>query len=315
MVTRKSRAWGKELNLLNGTGIKYRQLKIPCCHECNTKYLQELEKEICEAAKLGYEYFKTIDELKIFQWLSKIFYGLLFKQLNLLINRKLPDEGAITTPDLLQKYKILYNFLQSIREPFVFEEPKPWSIFIFKVINYDDERNFNYRDSLFTLNFSIRFGDIGITTCLLDNGIHKKFFNEIFDKYRQIELANIQFDEICAVVQYKTSLMNRTPNYLIKLPDKRGELTTIYPSPLAGLSSKSIWNDWIMKDFVNVLHSYWLNYDLPKDMILPDTSKGECMTYLKDQNGFIQQFNKKNEVVNLIKINSKNLEKNEQIKN
>ena len=29
--------WDKQLILLNGTGINYRNLKIPCCKRCNNK--------------------------------------------------------------------------------------------------------------------------------------------------------------------------------------------------------------------------------------------------------------------------------------
>jgi len=39
----------EHLTLLNGTHIPYRQLKIPCCIDCNTQHLSRMENAVSTA--------------------------------------------------------------------------------------------------------------------------------------------------------------------------------------------------------------------------------------------------------------------------
>lgn len=121
----KFELWDKKLTLLNGSKISYRQLTIPCCKSCNSNHLSALEKTIRENVEKGYSAFYNLDKTKIFQWTGKIFFGILFKELSLLIDQKHKDYSTIMSPKLLEKYKNLHGFLQSIRVPFVFSGFNP----------------------------------------------------------------------------------------------------------------------------------------------------------------------------------------------
>src|SRR4051794_9339716 len=54
-LLRRHNLWNEELVLLNNTAIKYSQLKIPCCNNCNNVHLGGLENRIRTAVEAGYE--------------------------------------------------------------------------------------------------------------------------------------------------------------------------------------------------------------------------------------------------------------------
>lgn len=254
--------WNETITLLNRTTIPYRSLTVPCCRSCNTKYLAPLENTIRLHHERGYSEFLKLDKIRIFQWIAKIFYGLLFKELSLFVDRSDPDYGFITSPDLLKELRTLHTFLQSIRMPFEFVDFHPWSIFLVETNTYEDKRDFDYHDEIFTLTFSIRMGGVGIIACLEDNGAQEELFSEYFDKFKGIKLHPTQFDELVAKVTYKAALMNRTPKYIMMLPKEEGQKVTVIASPLQGFSSKPIFDDWNQRDYAAYLAFQWNKYGI-----------------------------------------------------
>lgn len=133
----------ERLTLQNGTSIPYRQLTIPCCQTCNRDYLSPLEQTIQNAHDRGFAAFSKLPRLLVFQWLAKIYYGILFRELSLLHDRSDPSLGFIFSQDQLKDFGTLHHFLQSVRLPFVFRGFQPWSIFLLKTISFNDQRNFD----------------------------------------------------------------------------------------------------------------------------------------------------------------------------
>jgi hypothetical protein len=179
----------------------------PCCAPCNNSYLSSLERTIENAISESYDAVAKLEELKIFQWVSKIFYGILFRELSLLADRREPLAGFITTPELLVRYKFLHLFLQSIRIPTTFVGDTPWSIFVVETHSYNQELDFDYHDNIQLLTFAIRIGGVGIIACLQDNGSQKEMFDDYFKMFKGVKLHPIQFDELYAKVTYKASLI------------------------------------------------------------------------------------------------------------
>ena len=252
-IQQKYHLQNQKLFLLNRTKIPYRKLTIPCCPSCNTQYLSRVENVFKQYFEKGFSEFKGLDKLTIFQWIAKILYGLLFKELSLRLERSDPTQGFITDPELLQELRTLHTFLQSIRMPFDFVGFRPWSIFLVETHSYGDKRDFDYHDEIFTLTFSIRLGDIGIIACLEDNGAQEDLFSDYFEKFKGIKLHPMQFDELVAKVTYKASLMNRVPKYITLLPKKEGDKVTVTALPLQGLSNLPIFDDWKQRDYAAYL--------------------------------------------------------------
>ncbi|HZQ21227.1 MAG TPA: hypothetical protein VFA89_00215 [Terriglobales bacterium] len=100
------------------------------------------------------------------------------------------------------------------------------------------EHPFDFRDSPFGLLISIRMGKVGIVAALQDGGALKLIGLPKCQKY---PLHPIQFKELTALVFYKSSLLNRTPKFMV-VNDGKGVVTIL--SPLAGMSRRPIFDDW-----------------------------------------------------------------------
>lgn len=187
------------LELLNLTTIKYGELTIPCCASCNNTFLSELEKEISCAFESGYEAVCGLEPIRLFQWLAKMFYGILYKEATLKIDRTGSTEGTIIEWDCLEEFRELHMLLQSIRLSFEFTPVEPWSIIVTRVAKFDNiALDFDYKDSFSSPVVALRVNGIGVIANLLDNELQYRYNKELWDEIEQVELEPIQWDEIVA---------------------------------------------------------------------------------------------------------------------
>lgn len=273
--------WNKQIILLNGTTIPYKSLTIPCCEKCNNEHLSKIEKEIFTAYKLGYKTFKNINRHFLFLWISKIYYGILFKELLLPLNRANKLEGTIVIKEDLEKYSMAHLLLQGARVSMEFQERNPWSIFIFNSqVSENKHLNFDYRDAQSALTFGIRIGEISIIAVLQDNSAQAEIFDETIRKIQKLKLHPIQFQELFAKISYKQLTLNRTPKYLItQTIDK----VMINPIHLQGISLKDIYDKWDEEVYSHVL-SYHTNVAREKLFVPPN----QVMTYLYNDDGSLK---------------------------
>src|ERR1700712_4078748 len=163
--------------LLDESMATYKDLRIPCSAQVNEQYLEPLEAEIANAFESGYEGVKAIDELKLFQWAGKLLYGIIFNEIQVAIRQShTQGEEFNISQSIIHKFSNLHMMLQSINLPLVFEEFKPYSIFLFKVNNPENE--FAYRDEINTLTFSIRLKDFGLIISLQDKGANRNYHRQ-----------------------------------------------------------------------------------------------------------------------------------------
>lgn len=282
-LLRRFDLWNHQVALLNNTSMPYRQLYIPCCIECNNESLSQIENLVCQAVSLGFEAFVELDELTVFQWAAKIRYGLIFKELSLLHDRSNPLAGRIASPELLEEYRQLHYFLQSVRLPFYFHEPVPWSLFLVKTHSYEGEQGFDFLDFLMTMTFFIRMGDIGLLICFEDNSTQRELFSEFFDQFEDIALHPLQFAELSTIVYYQETLKNRTPKYVTMYGGDRYEVLSL---PLQGFTSAPIYDEWDNDTYAMILHwvlRRYLGEGLELEEIRPDSE--HLFTYLRNSNG------------------------------
>ena len=201
--------WDQSLRILNDSKIKYRNLKIPCCKSCNNNHLSRLEISFQKLLNSNFQDLSFDDELIIFQWTAKILYGTLYKELSLLLDIKNSTIGNILQPHDIEEYSSLHLFLQSIRIPTVFGDPKPWSIFIF---NYKDE-DFHYINEIQNLCFSIKLGKVGITIAFEDNNVIEEFCSLLMG-LKQFELDIYQFLEVSCLIFYAKNIAINSPKYI-----------------------------------------------------------------------------------------------------
>ena len=154
--------WEQRLTLINGAEIPYRKVVVPCCKTCNNKYIGRIDRKIAAAVKGGFDEFVKLDEVLVFQWLSRILYSILYLEV---ITPRDPrfKRRKILKKTFFKSLETVYIFLNSVRIKAEFHKPYPWSIFIFKVQTHSDAQfNFDFKDNPIMLTIAVRMGDIGI---------------------------------------------------------------------------------------------------------------------------------------------------------
>lgn len=287
----KFELWNETITLLNGSKIPYRMLKIPCCNKCNNEYLSEIEKEVSDAVNNGYESFVSLDEDKIFYWASKILYGLLFKELSLNKDRKDPNAGKIMTAESMERFSTLHILLQGIRIPTKFLDIKPYSIFIFKMYEYEngDRRNFNYFDSYNQNIYGMKMNDIGFIMCIEDSGVHGELGKSSFGKYKDKVLHEIQLQEIFAQINYKQYLALYPPRYMVIESESQNERSIQVIQP-----SGNLFDEWSQEIYGHILTRILARVVGPENIKFEDiySPPDKVMTFLNNEDGSFKEIPK-----------------------
>lgn len=191
--------WEESLTLLNGSKIKYRDLKVPCCKLCNNENLSMIEERIRRGFLLGHAGIKDIDSNDLNLWLIKVYLGLLRKECTLLINRASPSKGTILDTHDLAPLRILQSILRGTKKHYNFRCNRgstPASLFVYK-IKTETAPKFNYFDTWSTMCLMLSFGDTGILV-VFDMGALSAQYEQLFRSYEDKELHYLQFLELTA---------------------------------------------------------------------------------------------------------------------
>jgi hypothetical protein len=272
----------QRLIILNQSSVPYRQLTVPCCVECNSYYLQSIEKTISDSLNHGYKSFQNLETKKLFLWLRKIFYGILFKELFLLLNRKNENGLTITTPEILKEYETHLLLLQEVRKKIEFTGDNSGSIYIFQTQKPSEIKlQWDMFDNIDTSFIALRMGEVGIIGCLADGGAHM-IYKDDYEAIMKLPLHPIQFKEICAHFSYRSTLTTRIPKFITieSNPHK------IIQTPLGGFSLKPYFDEWDVKTYAQYL-SFYTGLSLDKLYTPPD----KVMTWLYNPSGKLQFMN------------------------
>ncbi len=244
--------------LLDETMSTYKDMKLPCSNQSYELGIEPLEEEIRSAFLKGYDAVAALPQIRLFQWIGKMVYGILFNEILIGIRQqKAINEEFVFSQSLIHKFSNLHIMLQSIIRPMEFEGNLPWTIKVFKTDAKQDL--FNYRDEINTLTFSLGMKDFGIIACLQDNGTNGLYHREILEKINQQPLHPIQFEEVCGKFFYSNYLFNRLPEYTI-MPTE--ETIYIEAMPLRGMSNKPLFDAWQNKVYGQVLENFWKPWGL-----------------------------------------------------
>jgi hypothetical protein len=269
----------RNFKMLDESMATYGDIKIPCSLEVYQNYIEPLETAVVTAFESGYEAVEQLDSLKLFQWAGKLLYGILFNEIQSGIKlQHAQGEAFNISQSLIHKFGKLHLMLQSINQPIFFDGFNPYSLFLFRVESATDE--FNYRDEINTLTFSLRINDFGLILCLQDNGANLRYHQEVYEKIKDAVLHPIQFEEFCGRVFYSAYLFNRLPEYNI-LPV--GDEVYLEAMPLRGMSNKPLFDDWMNKTFGQVLENFWKPWGFLLFEIIKNPEKP--MSFLFDDAG------------------------------
>ncbi|WP_140936860.1 hypothetical protein [Sphingobacterium lumbrici] len=277
----------KPFKMLDESFLTYKQLQLPCSVSAALAF-EEVERQVEQAMGQGFETVKKLDDITLFQWVSKILYGVVFNEIQVGIRQALLSGEAMNfSQALVHKFRNLHAMLQSIVVPMEFEHQNPFSIQVFPVENAPE--TFLYRDEINTLVFSLRMNDFAIIATLQDNGTHRIYHDEALEKVAGHTLHPIQFEEICARYFYSAYLFNRLPEYTyMETPQK----VFVEPMPLNDFTLKPIFDNWVVKTYGQVLESFWKPWGYLLFEIIKNPE--QPMTFITDeQNNFREKIDLK----------------------
>ena len=270
----------KIFKTLEGGILQYQDMKMPCHPDVIKNAINPLEQEIEAAFTEGYEAVLNLPEERLFQWMAKLFYGVLYQDISIEVRKSTAKGKEFELNGLLnERLKKLHLLLQSLVVPMEFNGSKLWSIRVFE-INYSKDV-FNYRDELTNLNFSLGMNGFGIVACLQDNGAVGINQQEITDLFVKKTLHPIQFEELCARFIYANYLLNHFAKYTLK--EKEGKVI-VDSAPLVGAADKYLFNPWDDDMFAQVLSIYWKPWGITKDKII--SFGNSPISYLENNDTF-----------------------------
>ncbi|MGN6530133.1 MAG: hypothetical protein ACTHK0_00085 [Ginsengibacter sp.] len=252
------------------TGIHYEDLKLPCSLSVKNA-LNQLDEEIKEAFNKGNDAVKKIPEERLFLWMGKMVYGVLYHDLNLEIRRSSKNpklKEFKLSPLLKERFGKFHLMLQSLVVPMEFKGMKPWSIQVVK-LKYSQD-TFNYKDEPTNLNFSLGMNGFGIVACLQDNGAVAEKQGDILDKIFDKILHPIQFEELCARFLYSNYLLKKRPQHVIEVKDEKVVIESL---PITETLTEPAFGIWDDNMFARVLADYWEPWGFSKNEIItpPDS--------------------------------------------
>ena len=243
--------WNQRLDLINQTSIPYKQLTIPCCKTCNNEHLSKLENTMGEAVAQGPEAVGQLPPATVYMWLSKIFYGILYRE-NLLRADRRRGKRPIVPKEILEELRLHHDFMQGIRRSLEFPYGLPGSIFVFGTsVPSRVEEQFDFLDNHQNRSIALRMGSVGIVCVLQDGGMTKAFRDHLSGSYyRETPLHPMQFREVTAEVFYKAMLLDSTALYTIAESPEKLQILTLMPPDVS-------FQEWDWLTYCKILAHYW----------------------------------------------------------
>lgn len=272
----------KEILMLDKSVTTFSRLTIPCCDNCHTSYIIPLEQEVQMASEKGLAGLKQLDEKRLFQWISKMYYGILVTELIKEANPLVVPEYAVSeNPQMQGKFRAFFKLLQSLRAPIEFSDFLPCSIFLLKADPAEDELPFEYQDELTTMTFSIKLDEAVVVCTLLDNGIIRRALGKLYRLIQDKALHPVQLAEFKARAFYAAYIFNVVPDYFER-PLKPGAEKIILDSLIDDVTN-DVFNPWEVTAYAHMLEEMLKPWGIREQEILKDPK--QPLSFLADESG------------------------------
>ncbi|MCC6384025.1 MAG: hypothetical protein LC117_09080 [Bacteroidia bacterium] len=259
----------KPVTMLEGNRMKYNEMLLPASFEV-AQSVEKLDQVIRYAFESGYDEVIRLSPLTLFQWMARVFYGVLYQDFIFSIEKyKNSKEKFRPSPLLQQKIRNLLFMLHSLIRPVRFEGFTPWTIKCYRVTISKDI--LNYKDETHHLNFCFGMNGFGIVACLQDNGEVGGYLQEMLEKIGTSTLHPVQFEELYGWFLYASYLLREMGDYKITsdLP------TLVFEQPEDPLPGQPKFRRWDDETFAKVLTNLWKPWGIPMHEIytLPNSPR------------------------------------------
>ena len=272
----------ERLSLQTGEEIRYEDVKVPVSSSFRRDGLDYLLRSVEDQLSKGHEGLKWLKPDHLYQWLCFLFYGVLYYEYySALKNRS--TNSFLFESEYINRYRILLFGLNAISRPLIYKGFEPCTIVAFKTHEQKAKENFDLKFGLNTLSISLRMGDLGLMSALLDNATQKRFFGDYFDRYAFQELHPIQFDEMYAKLSYKCYTLNPVHEYGLAFGESQNGQIEIGMRIPEEQRETPIFMEWKEEIYLQVLSNYLKKYGFgPGDLKGPNAS---AITFLENRQG------------------------------
>lgn len=249
------------ITMLNGNRMKYRDMLLPASEEV-IKAIEKMDEITRIAFEQGHDAVIKLPELTLFQWMARVFYGVLYQDFLYAIG--LHGKKGETFPVSGYMKKKLSNLLfmmHSLIRPVQFINFSPWSIKCYRVNISKDV--LNYKDETHHLNFCLGMNGFGIVACLQDNGEVEKYNHDIVEKIGNTMLHPAQFEELYGRFMYANYLRRDVSDYVL---NEEGD-TLVFSLPDDPRKELPRFGEWQDKTFAQVLANLWQPWGIPIEKI------------------------------------------------
>lgn len=212
----------RQITLINGTRLPYRQLTVPCCQACNNGFLRDVENTVLDFFDKPSAPSPTI-RFACGRWLAKILLGTLVKESALPLDRRDPNRGSIVPSQFIEDFKHLHYIIQSARKKTVFDSlhsDHPFTLYVYRIEEDHACENFDLTTNLYGQSIAVRLGRIGLIF-VNDGGLQHEAGPKGPLGLEWRKLHPIQFSEAAAMVHYKATLRDASHTYMsIETPDE-----------------------------------------------------------------------------------------------
>ena len=270
---------GGQLNLVGGTSLAYRDLRLPVHPACWQGGLDDVARKCPELFAAGLDTLGWTKTERIYQWMCWLFVGVLYAEMQALTetNEKHP---AWQDASFLNRYRMIHLSLQGAVFPVQYLGYDPGSVFILAL--EPGTKGFDFKSSSNTQSLSLRIGESLILESLGDNGAHMAFFEDEFLAYRHRPLNPLQADEIFAQMCYRNHLLNPVFEYGIGFGDHEDETTYIQMRIPQELAGEEAYRPWSPSEYVTVLEQYLAPHGVHPLQTFQES--GDIMTFLEPTN-------------------------------
>ena len=242
---------------------QYKDLLIPCSPRVK-KAFEELEKNVQNAYKKGFEGISALPEQILFLWTGCMVYGMLYYEMRYETERLLKrGENFDLALALRERFGNFHLMMQSLVEDITFTGKKPWTIAVFP-LKYSEDI-FSYRDDTVNLLFQFGVNGFGIIACLQDNGIIGEKQQEILEKMKGHVLHPVQFEELFARFHYSDYILQYKPEYNVQ---SENSSVIVEALPITPNENRPVFGLWDEDIFAQLLSNYWSVYGIQREDIL-----------------------------------------------
>lgn len=223
------------ITLPNKAKIRYDQYTVPCCKECNSFLGTEVEEEIKSVIDGGIHsvnsYIQTHGSLKIFLWLSLIFFKTHLKDSYLRKNLDMRLGSDRISSDY--EWGLLHHIhcmIRALQNGVSIDYKCIGSLLVLPAKIAEHLDKYDYRDVYAANTILLRINDIAFFAVLDDSCAAVDFFS---DQLRRISapLSPIQLREVLSHLTLLNHKLKYRPSYSTKIDPSTGKIAIIAQLP------------------------------------------------------------------------------------